>query len=180
MQTISDEYAKQNQELHATCNHYGCKSHRHLPNVFSLMVKHKCLSMLDYGCGKGALVRKFQSDLPEYRVQGYDPGHPDYLADPFPADMLVCTDVLEHIEPECLEHVLKEIRTLSRKVVFFVIALRLDSSKLLPDGSNPHKIVQSVDDWIADMCQAWGRRNFELTVHDYVHDKQITCSVKWV
>lgn len=180
MPAISPKYAKLNQELHATCNHYGCKSHRHFNRVAAVMSNHQCRSVLDYGCGKGSLVRKFAESAPQVPCQGYDPGHPDYPGPPRQADMVVCTDVLEHIEPECLETVLRELRELSRIGLFLVIALRPDSSKLLPDGTNPHKIVQGLDDWMADMQGIWGRHRFELTVIDYAIDKQLTCSVEWV
>lgn len=179
MKTISPEYAELNRQLHDTCAFYGCNSHRHLKPVCDLMVKHYCNTVLDYGCGKGAFVRSMEERHPDTPCQGYDPGHPDYPGPPKPADMVVCTDVLEHIEPDCIESVLKEIRALSRKAVFLVIALRFDSSKLLPDGTNPHKIVQGLDDWMADLQSVWGRHGFETVIHDFVADREVTMSIKW-
>ena len=143
------------------------------------MVKHGCNSLLDYGCGKGALVKCFQERHPAIPTQGFDPGHPDFTNPPEPADMVVCTDVLEHIEPELVTNVLQDIRLLSRKAAFFVIALREDSSKLLPDGTNPHKVVQEIGDWLADMSGAWGRHGREIWIHDYAPNKQVALSVKW-
>lgn len=179
MKTISPEYAALNQQLHAACDHYGCKSHRHEPLVWRWMVANGCNSVLDYGCGKGAFVRCMAERHPGVPCQGYDPGHPEYLDPPQPADMVVCTDVMEHIEPEMVQAVLQDIRRLSRKSAFFVIALRPDSSKLLPDGTNPHKVVQGVDDWLADFNEAWTRKGWECTIHDYAPDKQITILIKW-
>lgn len=180
MKTITPEYATLNQQLHDTCAFYGCNSHQHEPIVWRLMVEHGCNSVLDYGCGKGAFVRCMAERHTGIPCQGYDPGHPEYLDLPKPADMVVCTDVMEHIEPELVINVLREIKMLSYKAVFFVIALRLDSSKLLPDNTNPHKVVQGVDDWLADFNEAWTRKGWESTIHDYAPDKQITLSVKWV
>ena len=178
LNTISPEYAEMNKKLHATCSHYGCKSSRHKENVLKMLAKLKGKTVLDYGCGKGSLVIALKADGVE--VQGYDPGHPDYCSpEPQPADVLVCTDVLEHIEPELLPNVLSEIRRLSVKGVYLVIALRHDSSKLLPDGTNPHKIVQSIDNWLADMQGAWGRHRFFVTILDHAIDKQVTISVTW-
>lgn len=176
LKTISPEYARQNQELHRTRDDYGCKSRRHAARVWGLMVKHECNSMLDYGCGKGSLVKCFQEDHPAIVTQGFDPGHPEYLDPPQPADMVVCTDVMEHIEPEMVPAVLRDIRRLSRKATFFVIALRPDSSKLLPDGTNPHKVIQDIGDWLKDFNAAWGRGRYELTVHEYTQGKQVMFS----
>jgi hypothetical protein len=180
MKTISPEYAALNQQLHATCDNYGCKSKRHEQIVWRLMVKHGCNSLLDYGCGKGSLVKCFEDNHPAIPTQGFDPGHPDYLDPPRPADMVVCTDVMEHIEPELVQSVLKDIQINARKAGFFVIALRPDTSKLLPDGTNPHKVIQDIGDWLMDFNEAWGRKSHEITIHDYAPDKQITLSVKWV
>ena len=143
------------------------------------MVKHGCNSLLDYGCGKGSLVKCFQDRHPAIPTQGFDPGHPDFTNPPEPADMVVCTDVLEHIEPELVTNVLQDIRCLSRKAAFFVIALREDSSKLLPDGTNPHKVVQDIGDWLMAFNKAWGKKSHEITIYDYQKNKQTTLLVKF-
>ena len=59
--------------------------------------------VLDYGCGKG-LLGLF---LP-ISVYNYDPAMPEWSADPEPEDYLLCTDVLEHVEPDCIEDVVEE------------------------------------------------------------------------
>ena len=180
MKTITPEYARLNQQLHATREDYGCKSRRHISRVMALRKLYDCQSILDYGCGKGSLVKEIQQTCAGLPVQGYDPGHPDFTAPPEPADLLVCTDVLEHIEPDLVTNVLQDIQRLSRKAAFFVIALREDSSKLLPDGTNPHKVVQDIGDWLSDMSDAWGKKGWEATIHDYTPDKQVSLSVKWL
>jgi hypothetical protein len=98
--------------------------------------------VLDYGCGKGNLGigRK------------YDPAIPEYAKDPDPADLVVCTDVLEHIEPECLEDVLKHIQSKCRKKAFFVISTR-PAKKILPDGRNAHLIIQPSGWWVSTLSR---------------------------
>jgi hypothetical protein len=69
------------------------------------------------------------------------------------ADLVVCTDVLEHVEPELLDTVLRHLRSLARKAVFVVIATR-PSNKTLSDGRNAHLIVETAEWWIAHLIEA--------------------------
>ena len=59
-----------------------------------------------------------------------------------------CSDVLEHVEPEYLDNVLETIRSLTEKVAYFVIATSLDGTKTLPDGRDPHLIVEDGEWWV--------------------------------
>jgi hypothetical protein len=59
---------------------------------------------------------------------------------------VVCTDVLEHIEPELLDFVLDDLRRVTRKVGFFVIHTGA-STKTLADGRNTHLIQQPREWW---------------------------------
>lgn len=128
---ISDEYRKQLQELHSKTS-FGSGSRKHRERVKSF----KLPDILDYGCGKATLEMG----------RKYDPAIPEYAADPDPADLVVCTDVLEHIEPDCLDDVLKHIHSKMRVKGFFIIAL-CHASKNLPDGRNAHLIVESEGWW---------------------------------
>lgn len=153
-QTITPEYAALNAELHRNFDRYGSNSARHMDRVVDLMRKTDCHSVLDYGCGKGGLVDAFR--LRGVKVQGYDPAMPDFSESPEPADMVVCTDVLEHIEPDCLPAVLADLDRLTVKAAFLLIALRYDTTKTLPDGSNPHKIVMPLDWWVTELRSQFG------------------------
>ena len=54
---------------------------------------------------------------------GWDPGHPAFQErQPGPFDMLISTDVLEHIEPVFLDNVLKDIYETFSKNAFLIIA----------------------------------------------------------
>jgi hypothetical protein len=91
----------------------------------------------------------------------YDPGIPgkDHL--PKPADLVVCTDVLEHIEPELLDGVLRHLYLLAGRGAYLVIATRL-ARELLPDGRNAHLIVQEPPWWLAKLkAQGWRKLRHE-------------------
>src|SRR5690554_4154605 len=104
------------------------------------MAQQRCQFILDYGCGKDWLSEYID-------CQNYDPCIPEYDITPVPADLVVCTDVLEHVEPELLGNVLSHLQGLVKKVGYFTIATRPDQSKTLPDGSNPHRIIESQEWW---------------------------------
>jgi hypothetical protein len=132
MQLISDEYTKLNKELHDYKVHYGAIGMRHLNKVVKLIKEINTTDVLDYGCGKSTLAR----NLP-FRIQQYDPAIEKYKSLPVPADVVVCTDVLEHVEPEFLENVLKHLAYLTKKAGYFT-ACTCPAKKTLSDGRNAH------------------------------------------
>lgn len=140
---ITDAYLKLNEELHSRAAHYGSGGHRWSGQVNSLIGKYKAKTVLDYGCGKGTIAKSLRG----VTVYQYDPAIKEHASEPKPADVVVCTDVLEHIEPELLDNVLKHILGLTKKVAFFNISTRLDGEKLLSDGTNPHRIIWPGPQW---------------------------------
>lgn len=140
---ISDEYRKLNEELHAQSAEYGSGSgQKYAGFVLEAMRRTGSSTVLDYGCGKGTLWKALGS-----MVRNYDPAVPEWSATPDPADLVVCTDVLEHVEPEHLDDVLGDIRRLARKAAFLVISCR-PATKTLPDGRNAHLTVESPAWWL--------------------------------
>lgn len=149
MTTITEDYRALNAELHRTRKDYGRRGGRHAARVLKLLKMFNASTVLDYGAGKGGL----KAALPDVDVREYDPAIPGKDTPPEPADILVCTDVLEHIEPECLDDVLAELERLTLKVAHVVIATQPDQTKLLPDGRNPHLIVQPASWWQDRLAQ---------------------------
>jgi 2-polyprenyl-3-methyl-5-hydroxy-6-metoxy-1,4-benzoquinol methylase len=147
---ISDGYRDQNKILHETCPEYGSKHRSHrFARAREIAASVGALSILDYGCGKGASGVALGAML-------YDPAIESFSQLPGPADLVICWDVLEHVEPNCLDSVLTHIKSLAIKSVYLVIATRADSSKLLPDGRNPHLIVKPAQWWIDTALNYWG------------------------
>jgi hypothetical protein len=107
--------------------------------------------ILDYGCGKGTLKPVLEKR--GFIVTEYDPGVPGKDSLPRPADLVACTDVLEHIEFEALPAVLSHIYSLATRGAYFVIACRPALHKL-PDGRNAHLIVESSGWWLATLALA--------------------------
>ena len=134
---------------------YGISGHWHAYAVRDLATKWGCATVLDYGCGRRTLGQALEvNGLYPFELREYDPALPDYAGLPEPADLVVCTDVLEHIEPECLDNVLDHIRDLSRKVTLLGVCMQA-AGKMLPDGRNAHLIVEGPDFWFPRLASRW-------------------------
>ena len=138
---ISPSYLELQRALHAG-GRYGISSGRWADTVRGLKEREECADILDYGCGQGQLKAALGDCVTEY-----DPAIAGRDAEPEPADLVVCTDVLEHIEPECLDDVLLHLRSKVKKRLLFAISLR-PAGKTLADGRNAHLIVESADWWL--------------------------------
>lgn len=104
-------------------------------------------SILDFGCGKGALLQMLREKYPHIHCLGYDPAVKIY--DQLPQqkfDVVFSNDVLEHVEPLYLDNVLQFIEQKSKKYVW----LRIDTqpaTKILSDGRNAHLIIEDEAWW---------------------------------
>jgi hypothetical protein len=145
---ISASYRKINEEMHADKPHFGTSGFKYANQIAALAMSMQTQDVLDYGCGKSTLA----SNLP-YKIKQYDPAIPKYSKSPSPADLVVCTDVLEHVEPEYLGEVLDHIQSLMKRKGFFMIATR-PANKTLPDGRNAHLIVEDAKWWLSAL---WDR-----------------------
>jgi hypothetical protein len=144
-QVISDEYLQLNQQLHEQNLYYGVSGHLRADTVLALAQQLGTQDILDYGCGKGTLARA----LP-WPIKEYDPAVPDKKAEPAPADIVICTDVLEHIEPKLLSNVLNDIARCALKLAYLVIHTG-PSMKTLSDGRNTHLIQEDRVWWFREL-----------------------------
>lgn len=154
---ISEQYRKLNQDLHADNPNYGISGCKYASQVMALATSLQTQDVLDYGCGKSTLA----NNIP-FKIKQYDPAIPKYASLPEAADMVVCTDVLEHIEPEMIGEVLDHLKSLVKKRGLFVIATR-PAKKTLSDGRNAHLIVENARWWLNalwDKFDILGFQNF--------------------
>ena len=154
---ISDDYLAQQKVLHLLPQGYGGKGSRWSDAVVWLAQRFDCHSVLDYGCGEGSLRVAVNRKHPILAVREYDPAIEGKDQQPSFADLVVCTDVLEHVEPDKIGNVLRHIGALARKAILLVVALT-PSNKLLPDGTNAHILIRPVAWWDAQVeQQGWQR-----------------------
>ena len=146
---ITKDYRIQNKILHHKSSTFGASGYRYAERVRGLMEEFHTQDVLDYGCGKGTL--KIALNLP---IREYDPCIPSKSAQPDPADIVTATDVLEHIEPDCLDDVLNHLHSLAKKALFLTIACR-PAHKKLPDGRNAHLLVRAKIWWELRLLEKW-------------------------
>lgn len=149
--TISEEYRELNEIYHRKSYGFGNSAIRFIKDILRFLNEFQCRSMLDYGCGKESLIRGMKQHFPiqynRIKYCGYDPCISSRNKKPLESfDCVVCTDVLEHVEPEYLDVVLQEIRDKAEKAVYLNVAIR-PSTDILPDGRNAHLIVQPPEWW---------------------------------
>lgn len=142
---ISDKYLEQNQSMHDTGN-FGVSGCKWAPTVGWIIHHHKIKNVLDYGAGQQTLKKALMNHF-DVKINCYDPAIPELATQPSPTELLTCTDVLEHIEPENIDNVLDHICLIASKYVFLVIPTG-PAVKILPDGRNAHLIQKPVQWWL--------------------------------
>lgn len=152
----TEEYKVLQHELHAG-GEYGVSGAQYIPTIFhgisQLTKRLGSVRVLDYGSSTGATMKAVKEHLwipPGVESVCYDPFVPGFDAEPEPADMIICTDVLEHVEPECTMAVLDHIASLTRRIAFFSISLK-PANKKLSDGRNAHINLRSSEFWLREI-----------------------------
>lgn len=153
MRLISDSYRALQADLHARFNYgHGGDAEECAGIVRELQGS----SVLDYGCGQGHLAHL----LDGYEVEEYDPAIPGKESEPAKADIVVCADVLEHIEPELLGNVLLHLYALTRRHLVLIVATQ-PSKKIMADGRSAHLIVEGTDWWRSKLSGLFQFDRFE-------------------
>lgn len=108
-------------------------------------------TVLDFGCANQDLSRVLRANGVRVRVTGYDPAQPGLDRLPNEQfDIIVATDVMEHVEIEYLEPTLRWMERACRREMFFVINVKA-TGHLLSDGLDHHRIVQSKAWWLGTL-----------------------------
>lgn len=133
---------EQYQQLHREGKFTGASLVPHIPAIKQTIKRFNCRTLLDYGCGKAEFH-------PDWGIPAtlYDPGVPIFDTKPQGLfDLVICTDVLEHLEEDQVSDVLDEIFGYATRAVFLTICTR-PAKKKLPDGRNCHLTVQPREWW---------------------------------
>ena len=146
-------------KLHENPN-YGVASVEYAPLVAEVIERTGVTELLDYGAGKGRLGMTLERQLKwPVKIQHYDPAIPDWAAPPVPSQLVACIDVLEHIEPSLIDHVLDDLRRVTAGVGVFTVHTSA-AMKVLPDGRNAHLIQQPPDWWLPKLMSRFDLINF--------------------
>src|SRR3970040_218156 len=118
---FSAEYMQLQKQLHQDAPNYGEASEYYASLVARLLHHYKSTELLDYGCGKGRLFYELPKyiNISDLFLWHYDPAITGWDKSPMPLDFVACIDVLEHIEPNCLDAVLDDLQRVGKTIGFF-------------------------------------------------------------
>jgi hypothetical protein len=180
---ITDDYRQQQETLHSGGLYGGMGETPYGDTVAQIINRLEVGHVLDYGCGSRLSLAKVLMGKVQhpFKYQAYDPCVPKYAAPPVPAELVVCLDVLEHIEEDCIDDVLDHLMSVTEAVGFFSIDTG-PAVKSLPDGRNAHVLQRPPEWWLPRiMCRfdlqtyqvVWtskdddAHRKFYVVVHAY-------------
>lgn len=153
MSRYTDQYMQLQKQLHAAGG-YGVSGYKHADRILDLAKKLGTKEILDYGCGSQTL----QKAIP-FPITNYDPFISGLDAEPMPHPIVVCSDVLEHIEPDCLDDVLGHLHSKTGTILFGDVACR-PAKKVLADGRNAHLIIETPLWWLSRLAPYFNPENF--------------------
>lgn len=162
---ISEQYKEQNMGLHSQGN-FGVSGYKWAPTVGWLIHHYQLQHVLDYGAGQQTLKNALK-DRFRVHIACYDPAIPELATPPSSTELVTCTDVLEHIEPENIDDVLDHIRSIATRLVFLVIPTG-PAAKTLPDGRNAHLIQKPVQWWLPKLLSRFDLISLNNTSSDIV------------
>lgn len=163
---ISGQYRRLQEELHLDPS-YGMASLEYAPLVADFIRRHGIRELLDYGAGKGRLGAELEWLVPwRLKVHCYDPAIPLWSARPQPCSFVACLDVLEHIEPELLGHVLDDLQRVTADQGLFTVHTG-PASKVLADGRNAHLIQQPPQWWLPRIMERFELVQFSSMPHGF-------------
>jgi len=144
---ISSDYVNKIKKMYKK-SQMGENSRRKKPRLYHLpefIKKYNPTSLIDYGCGKGSLVKYYKNTI--QTVEGYDPCVEEFENIPNKKyDVLISIDVLEHFELEYLTENLYLLNSLFEKAAY--IDVNTQASKVfLSDGRNTHLIQEQPNWW---------------------------------
>jgi hypothetical protein len=189
---FTEDYAKIQKQLHDKGN-YGITGATYMPTIFhaisQLAKRLGKVDILDYGSSDGKTMEETKKHFwfpPCIEDFCYDPFVEEHSAEPLPADFIICTDVLEHVEPECTMAVLDHLQALTKRMIFASISLK-SANKILADGRNAHINIRSSEFWLVEFKKRFiiseaavsGNGGVLLIVGQSINDvKEITRSMK--
>ena len=137
---IASEYKR----MHQAKQFPGRSLEKHLPELKALVEEYNCQSLLDYGCGEAMHHRK---PFLVGNTTLYDPYCEPYSRVPVGTfDMVICTDVMEHIPEQDVARVIADLINYTDKVLFLAICTK-PASKKFANGINVHLTVQPAPWW---------------------------------
>lgn len=114
------DYIKQYELLYKIKKNYGKTSIKLYDMLEKIINDLNILSVLDYGCGKSKLLDLIKKNK-KIKIYRYDPAIKKYSTlTKNKTDLVICTDVLQHVPLYDLDRVLKEIKSKGIYILFYI------------------------------------------------------------
>jgi len=139
--------------------------HQHYIGQFIKITNSKTL--LDFGCGRGDAYRSphkvhHQWGLSRKDVRLYDPAFKrDDMLPVGKFDVVICSDVLEHIPEDEVEAFVTRLFSYTKRGVWASVCCR-PAKKTFPDGTNLHVTVKPFEWWYDVFKKVAGLTPFQL------------------
>lgn len=162
---ISENYRNAIVQLHSNPE-YG-NSDYFYPFINQVIKKGSISSILDYGCGKGAMMSKILENHPYIKVDGYDPCVNKFSVDiKEKYDCLISTNVLENVENIFINDVLKHIDGIFNTRAFFIISIFNQSFY----DSHPEATEENFYFHTVEKNSAWWKNKISSVITDcHIH-----------
>jgi hypothetical protein len=124
---------------------YGRSSEDLLEKIAPIIFKENPKSIMDFGCGRSSLINYFWKDG-NRKLTKYDPAireHKKLVVEHH--DIVLCTDVFEHIPEIYLGGMIKTLHEISSKAIITVSLI--PARKKLPNGWNAHITIRPPEFW---------------------------------
>jgi hypothetical protein len=141
-------------------NFHGLTILQHAEQIGKLIKTHKVKTLLDYGCGRADAYRSpFKVwdawGLKWSNVALYDPAFERYERLPDRRfDMVLCSDVLEHVPEEDVERFIVDLFDHAKVLVWASVCCRPAKKTFPQTGENLHVTVKSFEWWREKLAAA--------------------------
>lgn len=140
------DYIKQYKLLYKRKKNYGKTSIKLYDMLEKIINDLNILSVLDYGCGKSKLLDLIKKNK-KIKIYRYDPAIKKYSKlTKNKTDLVICTDVLQHVPLYDLDRVLKEIKSKGIYILFYIKCTNHKTK--LPNGTYANCTVYDKKWWL--------------------------------
>mgnify|MGYP003660203169 FL=1 len=119
--------------------------------IWDVIKRNNVKTVLDYGCGKAHFHKLLFNNrrtpgAPNINITGYDPAYLPFSNRPKEKfDLVLCIDVMEHVQEDQIDNVLKDIFSFSDKIFFTITCY--EATQILLNGKNAHYTIKEPDWW---------------------------------
>ena len=132
---------------------YGSSNHG--KNAYNIVLNFSPLTVIDLGCGDNSFLKKISKnnietigvDFVHEKADILRPMH-DTGIKSNTANVVTAFDALEHLIPEEIDEVLKEMYRITKPKGHFVFSISTRKSEYTVKGGNLHPTVQPIEWWI--------------------------------